>query len=259
MSSSTKIKCNCTQCNKEIYKHPSAIKKAKHHIYCSLQCARLGHRSKIDNQIVYDLYFNKKMSKYTIGKTLNVSYGVIYNIFQRNNWKFRTRSESGKYSLKKLNLDKNIIENLYIDKKLSSLDVAKKLEISSSAVREYLRKYNISIRSKSEMQIGEKNSNYINGISKKGYPCVFNKNLKEQIRKRDSFTCQNCEMTEEEHLIVRGRILDVHHINYNKENCNEDNLITLCSWCNTRANFNRDYWYSFYTYIIENFSNSEVK
>jgi len=53
-------------------------------------------------------------------------------------------------------------------------------------------------------------------------------------------------MTEEEHLIVFGKVLTIHHIDYNKQNCKENNLITLCGSCNTRANFNRSYWVDFY-------------
>jgi len=78
------------------------------------------------------------------------------------------------------------------------------------------------------------------------YPPEFNDSLKEQIRKRDNYTCQNCGMTEEEHLIVVGNNLEVHHIDYDKQNCKEDNLITACKQCNLRANANRDYWQEFY-------------
>ena len=53
-------------------------------------------------------------------------------------------------------------------------------------------------------------------------------------------------MTEEEHLIVIGRVLHIHHIDYNKNNCSHINLITLCSSCNTRANYNKSYWKNFY-------------
>jgi 5-methylcytosine-specific restriction endonuclease McrA len=53
-------------------------------------------------------------------------------------------------------------------------------------------------------------------------------------------------MTEEEHLIVYGKVLDVHHIDYDRKNSSEDNLITLCRQCNIRANFNRGYWEEFF-------------
>ena len=57
-------------------------------------------------------------------------------------------------------------------------------------------------------------------------------------------------MTEEEHLIVLGKVLIVHHIDYNKKNCNENNLITLCLWCNIRANYNRKSWITYFKSLI---------
>jgi len=93
--------------------------------------------------------------------------------------------------------------------------------------------------------------NYRDGSSFEKYPQEFTDKLKESIRKRDNYECQNCNMTEEEHLTVIGKVLEVHHIDYNKQNCKEDNLITLCCGCNTRANYNRSYWQEFYTNKIK--------
>ncbi len=95
------------------------------------------------------------------------------------------------------------------------------------------------------------NPNYKGGISNLPYSLEFNDNLKDQIRKRDNYTCQKCGITEEEHLIIYGTALLIHHIDYNKENCEENNLITVCFQCNSRANFNRDYWYAYFMYIME--------
>lgn len=36
------------------------------------------------------------------------------------------------------------------------------------------------------------------------------------------------------------------HIDYEKGNCKENNLISLCSQCNSRANFNRNYWFGYF-------------
>jgi hypothetical protein len=95
---------------------------------------------------------------------------------------------------------------------------------------------------------GKNNGNYIDGRSYEDYPVEFTEQLKEEIRERDNYTCQgeDCSMTYEEHLIIYGRNLHVHHIDYNKENCDKINLITLCQQCNLRANANRDYWIEFY-------------
>jgi len=94
---------------------------------------------------------------------------------------------------------------------------------------------------------GSKNPNYIDGRSYAvAYPSKFNDALKEKVRKRDNYTCKNCSMTEEEHLVVFGTNLHIHHIDYIKEHCKEDNLITLCNGCNSRANYNRSYWQTFF-------------
>ena len=102
---------------------------------------------------------------------------------------------------------------------------------------------------------GKNSANWLGGISIIKYPSEFTEELKENIRKRDNYTCQNCGMTEEEHLIVVGKVLSVHHIDYNKQNCKEDNLITTCQQCNARANYNRDYWQDFYIKKINEISN----
>jgi hypothetical protein len=102
---------------------------------------------------------------------------------------------------------------------------------------------------------GELNNNYVKDRSLIEYTLEWNGQLKESIRKRDDYKCQNCGMTEEEHLIVWGQVLHVHHIDYNKKNCQEDNLITTCLQCNIRANFNRDYWQEFYQEKIHELQN----
>jgi len=106
--------------------------------------------------------------------------------------------------------------------------------------------WNTSKKMNNRNFIGKNNPNYKGGLSNFPYPIEFNEQLKEKIRKRDNYTCQNCNMTEEEHIIVSGIKLIVHHIDYNKKNCKEDNLISLCNWCNVRANYNRDYWKDYY-------------
>ena len=52
------------------------------------------------------------------------------------------------------------------------------------------------------------------------------------IRERDNYICQICSQY--------GNY--VHHIDYNKTNCNPNNLITLCIKCHSKTNFNREYW-----------------
>jgi hypothetical protein len=97
-------------------------------------------------------------------------------------------------------------------------------------------------------KLGKNNILYIHGNGYAPYPSEF-KRIKPIIRKRDNFTCQRCGLKEKNHF----RKLDIHHIDYNKDNCKKDNLITLCNLCNNKANFDKDYWFAYYTYIIKHF------
>ena len=63
------------------------------------------------------------------------------------------------------------------------------------------------------------------------------------IRSRDGYICQSCGKLE----VEEWRKLSIHHIDHVKENIKHTNLITVCSGCNTRANYNRPYWIKFYT------------
>jgi 5-methylcytosine-specific restriction endonuclease McrA len=99
---------------------------------------------------------------------------------------------------------------------------------------------------------GKNNPNWNKGSSFEPYSLEWIGELKKKIRTRDNHICQNCGMTEEEHIKKYNRVLDVHHIDYNKQNCKEINLITTCSICNIKANSDRNYWFAYYTYIMEN-------
>ena len=81
---------------------------------------------------------------------------------------------------------------------------------------------------------GDKNPSWIDGRSFEPYSPAFNEATKQRIRERDGNICQCCDRTREE----EGRELSVHHIDYDKDNCNDNNLITLCRSCNGKANGN---------------------
>ena len=69
----------------------------------------------------------------------------------------------------------------------------------------------------------------------KDYPAIFYR-IRTKIRKRDNYICQIC----------REYGKEVHHIDYDKENNDESNLITLCKTCHTKTNFNREYWTNYF-------------
>ncbi len=94
---------------------------------------------------------------------------------------------------------------------------------------------------------GSNNGRWRGGLGNLPYPLEFNSALKERIRERDNHTCQLCGVPQVECI----RKLDVHHIDYNKENLADENLISLCSSCNSKVNSHRNYWRVYFTSIIE--------
>lgn len=92
---------------------------------------------------------------------------------------------------------------------------------------------------------GEKAPNWRGGKSFEPYGVEFNDELKEQIRKRDNYQCQIGGKYQEE----LSRALDVHHIDYNKQNNDPQNLVSLCVSCHAKTNVNRDYWEAYFKCI----------
>lgn len=74
------------------------------------------------------------------------------------------------------------------------------------------------------------------------YGSKFDSSLKEQVRMRDKYKCRLCNCSQ----IENGRQLDVHHIDYNKKNNNENNLIVLCRSCHAKTKINRKYWRKYF-------------
>jgi hypothetical protein len=92
--------------------------------------------------------------------------------------------------------------------------------------------------------------NWLGGLSRLPYTIEFNASLKESIRIRDGHKCQKCGKTEKQELKDFNKCLAIHHIDYNKENCSPENLISLCCECNTKSNKNRDFWFAYFTEVV---------
>lgn len=95
---------------------------------------------------------------------------------------------------------------------------------------------------------GKNNGNWLGGKSFDPYSSEWNKKLKMQIIKRDKNRCQECFRHESELAPIKNKNyrLVVHHIDYNKKNCSQDNLITLCMSCHAQTNFKRDDWLNYF-------------
>ncbi len=76
------------------------------------------------------------------------------------------------------------------------------------------------------------------------YCILWTKELREEVRIRDSYVCQKCGLKQSD-LTEFHKHHSVHHIHYDKQNCYPD-LICLCSSCNSIVNFNRSYYESLF-------------
>uniref|UniRef100_A0A6M3K5B7 Putative homing endonuclease n=1 Tax=viral metagenome TaxID=1070528 RepID=A0A6M3K5B7_9ZZZZ len=92
---------------------------------------------------------------------------------------------------------------------------------------------------------GANTGNWKGGLSFELYPQDWTDDLKDSIRKRDDYVCQICGIHQDE-LDGFYKQLDIHHINYQKDDLNPDNLISLCRKCHTKTNSKRDYWKEYF-------------
>ncbi|MEK7562330.1 MAG: HNH endonuclease [Patescibacteria group bacterium] len=88
---------------------------------------------------------------------------------------------------------------------------------------------------KTEFKAGKDSVFWKGGISKEPYPFEFTKDLKLYI-KHIYRACLICGISKN---------LSVHHIDYNKDNINLNNLIPLCKSCHSKTNYNRNRWIKF--------------
>ena len=124
--------------------------------------------------------------------------------------------------------------------KKHSLEQIEKLRVAAMGRKhtlETIEKLSIShlgIRNGMYGKTREFSPNWKGGISFEPYSPEWKKSLKMKIKERDNHTCQLC--------FSENNLLHVHHIDYDKKNCSESNLISLCVSCHGKTNFNRKYW-----------------
>ena len=131
------------------------------------------------------------------------------------------------------------------DKKLTEEHIEKLRKSHLGYVMPESQKKNIS-KSNRGVNKGEKNGNWNDGSSFEPYSIDWTKTLKRSIRERDHYICQLCGKTQIQELEEIEKKLAVHHIDYDKKNCNPDNLITLCNNCHGKTGTNRDYWIKYF-------------
>lgn len=110
----------------------------------------------------------------------------------------------------------------------SSADIARQFGVSSGSVRRYLDKFSIPriVDNSRKGRSGPDNAAWRGGVSEFEY-CSDWKALARSIRQRDKYTCQDCGECRKNW----GIALHVHHIDWDKQNNDRSNLVSLCTVC----------------------------
>jgi hypothetical protein len=183
-----------------------------------------GHKNYLTKESI------KKMSKTRIGKRLS----------EKTKEKLSKRLKADYLTGKKIPFWKNKKQTIESNQKRRESLMGKKFSP--------IQRKNISISAKNRgVPFGTKSPNWQGGKSFEPYSPSFNQQLKDRIRVRDNFICQLCRVPE----LECNRRLTVHHIDYNKQNCEENNLISLCNCCNLKVNSKRKHWEQFFKSKME--------
>ena len=121
-------------------------------------------------------------------------------------------------------------KKMSIAKKGKPLSDEHKAKIKENNCRYWLGKKRLDM-------IGKNHFNWQGGKSFEPYTTDWTETLRRSIRERDRYTCQLCG---------KEPAICVHHIDYDKKNCNPNNLIILCRSCNSKVNKNRSYWINYF-------------
>ena len=214
------VEIKCRVCGKRYLIKPYLKKMSTKGKYCSLKCYYSTQKHPVE--IICQ----------ACGKKKTVPYDKI-------------RIGKGKYCSKgcynKVPVSKKTRKKQSVAKKKNPTNywLGKKRPPTSEETK---RKLSESLKKNCVVYCGEASPCWRGGISREPYSFDFTKELKELIRKRDNYKCQECQRRQEEHF----RQLSVHHIDYNKKNSDPKNLITLCTCCHGKTNYARKYWIAYF-------------
>jgi len=232
-------------------------------IYCSTVCKGRDQEELLVGE--NNPFYGKKHSKETIAKTIQRNrLRVCSNESKKrmsdakkgskNSFYGKTHSDETKAKISHGNKGKRWSEEA--KKKMSEYRKGKNVgkenpmygKVASEETKQKMREAKKGMKRSAadrKKRCGSGNPNWRGGLSKLPYCPVWTDTFKKEVKERDNYQCQNpfCESPD--------AILAVHHIDYNKKNCDPENLITLCHIDNSRANFDRQWHQAFYMAIME--------
>jgi len=146
--------------------------------------------------------------------------------------KGKKRSEAFKRHLSSLYKGKSLIDRFGVVK--ANEIKQKQVHIGRKNGMFGKKRPDLALYNKIHPKCGRDNPSWNNGSSFIPYTSEFSKRLKKEIKTRDKFTCQICNN--------ESAIIQIHHIDYDKNNCSKNNLISLCPSCHGQTQHNRQYY-----------------
>ncbi len=213
-----RISVKCLKCGKEFLIRESRLKDGRGK-FCSRRCSSLGRF--VSKEV------REKLRKANIGKKLSSEHKNKMSEAHKG----KKMSQEAREKMSKSAKGRIVSE----ETRRKKSETAKK-----NGVGKWMLGRKLSEETKKK--ISRNSANWRGGISFEPYGLEFNENLREVIRNRDRRKCQICEKTE----LEEGIKLSVHHIDYNKNNNNPNNLISLCASCHAKTNHNREYWIKYF-------------
>ena len=255
-----RISVTCATCGKKVQKRPSQVAQYKHH-YCSPKCQAIGRRTQL--VVACDQCgkeFLRKPSRIARQKHHCTHCGNPItrhpSILKRVQNPFCSQECFRAWLKEHPPSGERFREYNLTVKKGHSWE-----EIYGPRKAAELRKHYSKILSGkgnpnfgNHVLAGKNNPNWKGGICREPYGFEFDEKLKELIRERDDHKCQLCGMSQEDHIKISSHRLSIHHIDYNKTNNDESNLISLCKTCHSATNYNREYYQQLLTSYTERIS-----
>lgn len=195
----------------------------------------LETRKKISESVKLTMTNEHRLRLSLTNKGKHLSEETKYKIGLASTGRTKSPEVRLKMSLARKNIPSNRPDYHHSEETKKKISKGNKGKICSEETKKYLATFT-----------KEKASNWKGGLSNQPYPFEFNHKLKESIRNRDNFQCQLCYTNQNKYR------LHIHHIDYNKMNLKENNLVSLCNKCHTTTNYNRNYYTEYFNTLLRN-------
>jgi len=225
---SIKINRTCETCGKKFKVYPSSIENVSSARFCSWECYVKTHK--------------KETHPSWNGGPIEKKCGYCGKFFNVPKY----RSTSAKYCSRKCKSD-DLIGKFTTTVIRKCLTCGKEFLSKKSRRTKGGHTLYCSIKCSAFDKMGSKHHNWRKCTYRGGYLIEFNAKLKTIIRDRDNNVCAICGKPE--HII--NKKLAVHHIDYNKNNNLQNNLIALCNKCHIKTTMmERTSWKSILSDIV---------